>query len=197
MFVLGITGGMGAGKTSVAAQFRDFGWAVFDADAEVHALQSEGGAAYPWIKAYWPEVIRHGQLDRRRLRGAVVGKPEEMRRLEALMHPLVRRARHRFLSRMRRIGVRYCVLDMPLLFETGADKECSAVLVVTAPLHIRLKRIEKRRKISLQQARHLLAHQKSDTERRRWADFVVQTGLSRGHTRQQIVNITARLKGDR
>ena len=124
--MLGITGGMGAGKTSVAAQFRDFGWAVFDADAEVHALQSEGGAAYPWIKAYWPEVIRHGQLDRRRLRGAVVGKPEEMRRLEALMHPLVRRARHRFLSRMRRIGV--CNKVLPNLnFQIGPSGRLSVM----------------------------------------------------------------------
>ena len=194
MRVLGLTGGMGAGKSTVARFFRRAGWPVFDADLVVHSLQAKGGAAVPEIARLWPHTVRDGAVDRMALRRAVIGSPDQIAALEAIMHPLVRQARRRFLSRMRRRGVRTCLLDIPLLFETGADRDCDAVIVVTAPLAVRLRRIMRRRSLSEEQARALLARQMSDKERNRRADHLLHNGLSRGHTARQMKRLISQLE---
>ncbi|WP_336760105.1 dephospho-CoA kinase [Asaia sp. VD9] len=194
MRVLGLTGGMGAGKTTVARFLRRAGWPVFDADAAVHVLQARGGAAVAAIACRWPDCVRDGAVDRSALRRAVIGQPAEIATLEAIIHPLVRRARRVFLGQMRRRSVAICVLDIPLLFETGADRDCDAVIVVTAPLDIRLRRIMRRRSLTEPQARALLARQMSDSERNRRADILLRNGLSRGHTARQMKRLIARME---
>ncbi|NVN43096.1 dephospho-CoA kinase [Asaia siamensis] len=194
MIVLGLTGGMGAGKTTVARFMRRAGWPVFDADAAVHALQAKGGRAVPAIARLWPDAVRDGAVDRMALRRAVIGHPAEIAALEAIIHPLVRDERRSFLRAMARRGVRICVLDIPLLFETGADRDCDAVIVVTAPLAVRLRRVMKRRSLSEAQARHLLARQMSDRERNTRADHLLRNGLSRGHTARQLKRLITSLE---
>lgn len=194
MLVVGLTGGMGAGKTSVARLFRRAGWPVFDADRAVHRLQARGGAAVPAIAGIWPQAVRDGAVDRMALRHAVIGKPDCIAALEAIVHPLVRKARRDFIARMRRRGVRYCVLDIPLLFETGAEQDCNCVVVVTAPLAVRMQRVMRRRSLSADQARALLARQMNDRERVRRADHVLRNGLSRGHTALQMKRLIAKLE---
>lgn len=194
MIVLGLTGGMAAGKTTVAQLFARAGWPVFDADAEVHCLQARDGAAVPAIAARWPAAVHDGMVDRVALRRAVIGQPGETRALEAIVHPLIRAARRRFLHRMRRRRVAGCVLDIPLLFETGADRDCDVTLVVTAPLSVRLGRIRRRRSLSEAQARALIARQMDDALRRRRADHVIRTGLSRFQTRRQVEKLIRTLE---
>ncbi|GBQ80955.1 dephospho-CoA kinase [Asaia bogorensis NBRC 16594] len=184
--VIGLTGGMGAGKSTVAHFLCRAGWPVFDADRAVHALQAKNGAAVPALARLWPETVKEGAVDRAALRQTVIGHPERIAALEAIIHPLVRKARQDFLRQMRRRRMRFCVLDIPLLFETGADRDCDLVVVVTAPLPVRLRRIMRRRSMSEAQARALLSRQMSDNERNRRADLLLRNGLSRGHTAQQM-----------
>jgi len=184
--VIGLTGGMGAGKSTVARFLRRAGWPVFDADRAVHALQAKNGAAVPALARLWPETVKEGVVDRAALRQTVIGHPERIAALEAIIHPLVRRARQDFLRQMRRRRMWFCVLDIPLLFETRADRDCDLVVVVTAPLPVRLRRIMRRRSMSEAQARALLSRQMSDNERNRRADLLLRNGLSRGHTAQQM-----------
>jgi len=197
MIVLGLTGGMGAGKTTVARFMRRVGWPVFDADLAVHGLQAKGGKAVSAIARRWPQAVRDHAVDRVALRRAVIGHPQEIAALEAIIHPLVREERRAFLRRMTRRGVRICVLDIPLLFETGADRDCGAVVVVTAPLAVRLRRVMKRRSLSEEQARHLLARQMSDRDRNRRADHLLRNGLSRGHTARQLKRLITSLESAR
>ena len=197
MIVLGLTGGMGAGKTTVARFMRRVGWPVFDADLAVHGLQAKGGKAVSAIARRWPQAVRDDAVDRMALRRAVIGHPQEIAALEAIIHPLVREERRAFLRRMTRRGVRICVLDIPLLFETGADRDCGAVVVVTAPLAVRLRRVMKRRSLSEEQARHLLARQMSDRDRNRRADHLLRNGLSRGHTARQLKRLITSLESAR
>lgn len=189
MKVLGLTGGMGAGKSMVARLMARRHWPIFDADAEVHRLQARGGAAIPALSRLWPEAIVNGAVNRNALRRAVIGNPEAVKQIELVMHPLIRQARRRFIAHMQRERVRGCVLDIPLLFETGAELDCDAVIVVTAPITMRLGRIMKRRSLTEAQARHLLMRQMSDEERLRRADYVVQTGLSRFYTTRQLARV--------
>lgn len=194
MRVLGLTGGMGAGKTTVANIFRRSGWPVFDADATVHRLQAKGGAAIGPIAAQWPQTVRDGAVDRAALRQVVIGHPDQMRLLEQIIHPLVRQARARFLRQAQARKAPWCALDIPLLFETGAERECDITLVVTAPLSVRLQRIMRRRSITETQARALVARQMNDTERQKRADIVIRTGLSRRHTLVQVQKLQRQLE---
>lgn len=193
MIVLGLTGAMAAGKTTVAKIFRHFGVPVFDADAAVRALQAPGGAALEALEHAFPGIVRAGRLDRAALRQRVTDDTDDseaLTRLEAIMHPLVRAARQRFLADCRERGEKLCLLDIPLLWETGADRDCDAILLVDAPLATRLARLRKRQAagtgMSVAEARRLMTRQMTDGERRRRADIVIRTGASRAETVQQI-----------
>lgn len=186
MRVLGLTGGIGMGKSTAAALFRRAGVRVFDADAEVRALQGPHGRALPAIGRLVPGSVREGVLDRGMLRRVALSDPAIIRGLEGILHPMVRRARERFIQRARRDGCRWVVLDIPLLFETGAERVCDAVAVVSAPARIQRARVLRRGKMTPAQLDAVLARQMPDALRRRRADVVLQTGLSRHDTLRQV-----------
>ncbi len=186
MRVIGLTGGIGMGKSTAAAAFRRAGIPVFDADAVVHGLQAQGGAAIPAIAAAFPDTVHDGRLDRAALRRVVMGDTAALRRLEAIVHPLVRRSERQFLARARRAGRRVVVLDIPLLLETGGDKRVDLVVVVTAPHAVQIARVRQRRHMSRAEIEAVIARQMPDTEKRRRADVLVRTGLSRHHALRQI-----------
>jgi dephospho-CoA kinase len=177
--VWGLTGGIGMGKSTVARAFRRAHVPVFDADAAVHALQGRGGRAVRAIAAAFPGTVADGRVDREALRRAVLGKPDEIRRLEAIIHPLVRDAERRFLAAARRRGDRLVVLDVPLLFESGRADRCDAVLVVSAPAAVQRQRVVGRKGMTPERFAFILSRQMPDAEKRRRADHVIRTGLSR------------------
>ncbi len=186
MKVIGLTGGIGMGKSTAAAAFRRAGVLVFDADAEVHRLQAKGGRAAPAIEAAFPGTVRDGAVDRARLRAAAVHDPAGMRRLEQIVHPLVRAAERQFLMRARRAGRRLAVLDIPLLLETGGERRVDKVVVVSAPASVQRIRVRARRQMTSEQIDALVARQMPDQEKRHRADLVVRTGLSRHHAQRKI-----------
>jgi dephospho-CoA kinase len=179
MKIIGLTGGIGMGKSHAAAAFRRAGVPVFDADAAVHALQGRGGRALPAIGAAFPGVVRDGVLDRGALRARVLADGAALRVLEGVMHPLVRRAQARFLARAR--GAPVVVLDVPLLFETGGDERVDHVVVVSAPAAVQRARVRARRRMSEAEIERVIALQMPDAEKRARADTVIRTGLSRFH----------------
>ena len=186
MRVIGLTGGIGMGKSTVAAAFHRAHLPVFDADAEVHRLQAKGGAALPAIAAAFPGSVEGGMLDRSVLRAAVLGDKAALGRLERILHPLVRRAERRFLAQSRRRGARVAVLDIPLLFETGGRRHVDETIVVSAPPDVQIARVRARGKMAEAQIRAVIARQMPDVEKRRRADHVIRTGLSRAHALAQV-----------
>ncbi len=179
MIVLGLTGGIGMGKSTAAAAFRRARIPVFDADAAVHRMQARGGRAVRAIGATFPGTVRDGSVDRTALREAVLGDAQALSRLEAILHPMVREEEHAFVARARRRGCHAVVLDIPLLFETGGDRRVDRVIVVTAPRAVQIQRIRSRRRMSDSDIQAVIARQMPDAEKRRRADVVIRTGLSR------------------
>jgi dephospho-CoA kinase len=199
MRVLGLTGGIGMGKSTAAQTFRRLGVPVFDADEAVHRLQARGGRAVAPIGAAFPGTVRGGAVDREALRRAVLGDeqgaPGALRRLEAIVHPLVRAEERRFLAAARRRGERLAVLDIPLLFETGGEQRVDQVLVVSAPAAIQRARVLARRGMTEERLAAILARQMPDALKRRRADHVVGTGLSRHAAQRHIRRIVRELRG--
>lgn len=181
MVVIGLTGGMAMGKSTAADVFRRAGIPVFDADRIVHALSAKGGAAVRPIGEAFPGVIRDGAVDRALLRKRVLVERDGLARLEAILHPLVRAAERAFIARARRAGRRIVVLDIPLLFETKGDRRVDYVVVVSAPPSVQRARLLRRGKMQPSELSAILARQMPDREKRRRADLVVPTGLSRHH----------------
>ena len=141
MIVLGLTGGIGMGKSTAAAAFRRARIPVFDADAAVHRLQARGGRAVQAIEAAFPGTVHDGAVDRAALRQAVLGNPDALTRLEGILHPMVREDERVFVQRARRHGKRAVVLDIPLLLETGGDRRVDRIVVVSAPDAVQMHRI--------------------------------------------------------
>ena len=183
---IGLTGGIGSGKSTVAAAFRRMRVPVFDADAAVHRLQARGGGAVPAIGAAFPGVVRDGAVDRAALRARAVPDPGAMRRLEGILHPMVRGLERRFLQRARRAGRALAVLDIPLLLETGGERRVDAVMVVSAPASVQRVRVRARRRMTDAQISAIIAKQMPDAGKRRRADIVIRTGLSRFHALRQL-----------
>ena len=192
MIVWGLTGGIGMGKSTATALLRRRHVPVFDADATVHALQGRGGRAVPRIAAAFPGTTRDGAVDREALRHAVLGHPAALRRLERLMHPLVRAEERRFLAAARRRRRPLAVLDIPLLMETGGERRCDAVLVVSAPVATQRARVLARPGMTPERLAAILKRQTPDPLRRRKADHLIRTGLSRHATRRQLLALLAR-----
>ena len=186
MEVIGLTGGIGMGKSTASAAFRRARLPVFDADATVHRLQARGGRAVPAIERAFPGTVRDGAVDRAALRQAVVFDPAALKRLEAILHPMVRAEERAFLARARRAGKRAAVLDIPLLFETGGERRVDRVVVVSAPPAVQMARVRRRRGMTDAQIRAIIARQMPDAEKRRRADTVIRTGLSRHHALRQL-----------
>ncbi len=175
-FLLGLTGSIGMGKSTTSAMFRAAGVPVHDADQAVHDLYA--GAAAPQIEAAFPGTTANGVVDRAKLSAAVLGRPEALAKLEAIVHPLVRAEEQAFLARARKSGATVAVLDVPLLLETGGEGRCDAVVVVTAPAEVQRKRVLGRPGMSEEKLAAILARQIPDAEKRRRAHFLVDT--SRG-----------------
>ncbi len=190
MKVLCLTGSIGMGKSTAANTFRRLRVPVFDADAAVHRLQGPGGRAVAPIAAAFPGTVRDTprgpRVDREALRRAVLGNDAALSRLERIVHPLVRDEERRFLAAARRRAEPLVVLDIPLLFETRGERRCGAVLVVTAPAAVQRRRVLRRPGMTEGRLRAILARQVSDAEKRRRADHVVHSGLSRFHAQRAI-----------
>ena len=195
MIVLGLTGSIGMGKSAVSAMFRRAGVPVFDADAAVHALQGPGGALVPAIEARFPGTTSSNGVDRARLGAAVLGKPEELRALEKIVHPAVGRMRRRWLRQNRSRPI--VVLDIPLLFETRGLRAVDSVVVVSAPAWMQRKRVLARPGMTFAKFRRILAIQVPDAEKRRRADFVIATGCLRHETEAQVRRLVACLRAKR
>ena len=179
MKILGLTGSIGMGKTTAAAMLRRLGLPVHDADTTVHGLFVQGGKAVAAVDAAFPGVVVGGAVDRARLGAVVFGDPAALKRLEAIVHPLVRAAERAFLARHRRRGTRLVVLDIPLLFETGGRQRCDKVAVVSCAGFLQAQRVLARPGMTLARLEAIRAKQMPDTQKRRLADFVIPTGMGK------------------
>ncbi len=184
MIVLGLTGSIGMGKSTAADFFAECGVPVHDADATVHRLYA--GAAAPLIEAAFPGTTKDGVVDRARLAERVIADPAALKRLEAIVHPLVRRDEEQFLAEAQAAGAPVAVLNIPLLFETGGAQRCDAVVVVSAPAETQRERVMSRPGMTEEKFTGLLGKQMPDAEKRRRADFVVDTSKEFDSTRAQI-----------
>ena len=184
MIVLGLTGSIGMGKSTAAGFFAECGVPVHDADAVVHQLYA--GEVAPAVEAAFPGTTRDGVVDRVRLGERVVGDSLALKRLEAIVHPLVRRDEEKFLAKAEAAGAAVAVLNIPLLFESGGDRRCDAVVVVTAPAEMQRERVMSRPGMTEEKFTRLLAQQVPDVEKRRRADFVVDSSKDFDATRTQV-----------
>jgi dephospho-CoA kinase len=191
MFVLGLTGSLGMGKSTTAKFFAEEGVPVHDADAAVHRLY-EGEAVAP-IEAAFPGTTADGKVDRDRLAQQVLGDSDAIARLEQIVHPLVTRSRERFLAEAERNGAAIAVLDIPLLFETGGERRCDAVVVVSAPAEVQRERAFARAGMTEEKFQAILAKQMPDAEKRARADFVVDSGQGFDAARAQVREILRRV----
>ncbi len=195
MIIIGLTGGIAMGKSTVAAMFRRHNIPVFDADAVVRRLQAPNGAALKPIEQAFPDAVKDNQLDRSALRAQVLADPSALKRLETIMHPLVRRAEQRFIAAARRRHSRAVLLDIPLLFETGGERRVNATVTVSAPAAIQLARARRRASMSDAQLRAIIAKQMPDHQKRHRADQVIFTGLSRYRTQAEVRRLIRRWLG--
>ena len=191
MILIGLTGSIGMGKSTTAAMFREAGVPVYDADAAVHDLYDEGGAAVGPVGAAFPGVVKAGRVDREALRNAVLGKPDELKRLNAIVHPLVGRDRVGFFAKAEADGADMVVLDIPLLFETGGHANVDAVVVASAPAEMQRERVLAREGMSAERLDAILAQQMADAEKRARAHFVVDTSRGLEPAREQVAEIIA------
>jgi dephospho-CoA kinase len=195
MLIIGLTGSIGMGKSTVAGMFRQRGIGVFDADAEVHRLYA-GGNAVARIEAAFPGTTNGGSVNRSRLAAALGSDVARFRVLEKIVHPLVRDAEQRFLDDANRSGAATAVLEIPLLFETGLHAHVDVVVVVSAPADLQKARVLDRPGMSAARLEALLAQQHSDDDKRRRADFVVDTGASLADTEAQVDRLLSELNPD-
>ncbi|MGB7335821.1 MAG: dephospho-CoA kinase [Salaquimonas sp.] len=195
MIILGLTGSIGMGKSTTAEMFRQEGVPVHDADASVHALYS--GIAVPMIELEFPGTEVDGKVDRQKLGSYVIGHPAAMKKLEAIIHPLVAEARDLFLTEASDAGAKIAVLDVPLLFETGGEKNCDYVAVVTASAEEQRNRVLSRPDMTEEKFEKILSSQMPDAEKRSKADFIIDTSNGIEAARAQVLNILDHLTSDR
>ncbi len=197
MFVLGLTGSIGMGKSTAADMLRRLGVPVHDADAAVHRLLAADPTVRAEIAARFPSAMDGDKIDRQALGAAVFSDPAARRALEAILHPRVRAAAKRFLRKQALARTPLVVLDIPLLYETGGDADVDAVMVVTAPEFLQARRVLSRPGMSVERLRGILASQVSDGEKRRRADYVVETGLGKAYTYRRLQQVVGALSRHR
>jgi dephospho-CoA kinase len=193
MIVLGLTGSIGMGKSTTAKMFAEAGVPVHDSDEAVHRLYS--GAAAPLVEAAFPGTVVDGVVDRAKLGARVLGDAAALKRLEAIIHPLVRADADAFLAMHRNAGESIAVLDIPLLFETGGRGRVDKVVVVTAPAEVQRQRVLARPGMTEEKLAAILAKQVPDAEKRRLADFVIDTSQGLDAARAAVAAIIAELSG--
>jgi len=194
MKIIGLTGSIGMGKSTTAAMFREAGIPVYDADAEVHAAYDVGGAAVEPVGAAFPGVVKDGRVDREALRQRVLGDPEALGRLNAIVHPIVGKARVAVFERAKVAGADMVILDVPLIYETGGEKNMDKVIVVSAPADVQRERVLAREGMTPERLDAILAQQVPDAEKRARADYVVDTGKGLDAARTQVQAIIADLR---
>ncbi len=191
--IIGITGGIAMGKSTVAKQFAQFGANVSNADDIVHALLAKGGEAVEEVKQYFPSTIIDGAVDRRKLGEIVFADVDKRKKLESILHPMVAFQELSFIEEETNKGAKMAILDIPLLFETGADTRCDVTVTVSAPLWIQRRRAMKRPHMTKEKLEHIIAMQMSDAEKRKRADFIVQTGFGKAYSFWQVTQIVRKL----
>jgi dephospho-CoA kinase len=195
--VLGLTGSIGMGKSTVARQLEQLGAKVCNADAIVHRLLASDGAAVDVVGQAFPQTVKNGEIDRHALGDIVFYDKGKMAELEEMLHPLVVAEENAFIAREEKNGHKVAVLEIPLLYETNAENRCDKVLIVTAPAFIQKYRVLKRPGMTLEKFRNILTLQMPDEEKRRRADFVVQTGLGRAYSYYQVKQVLEKLHAAR
>jgi len=194
MLIVGLTGSIGMGKTETAKMFANLGVPVFDADASVHRLQQEDGKALPLIADAFPGVVEEGVLNRAKLGAIVFADTDARKKLEAIMHPMVAEDRIGFFDVAEKSGAAFVVLDIPLLFETGGDKACHKVVVVSAAADVQRERVLARPGMSAEKFEQILAKQVPDANKRAKADYIVETDKGLDVARVAVANIVEQLK---
>lgn len=195
MIVLGLTGSIGMGKSTTAKMFSNFGVPVHDSDEAVHRLYR--GKAAPLVEAAFPGTTADGVVDRSKLAQRVLSDPAALKRLEALVHPLVRADATAFLKRHHAAGAPLAIVDIPLLFETGGQERVDQVVVVTAEPEVQRDRVLSRPGMTEEKFSKILAKQVPDDEKRRQADFVIDTGRGMEAARQAVADVIEELTGKR
>jgi len=195
MIIIGLTGSIGMGKTTTSKMFAEAGAAVFDADACVHDLYAKGGAAVPIIRAVFPDAIKRGAIDRAQLSKHLQKDPLHIQVLESFIHPLVGEARAKTLADAKKSGKKIMVFDVPLLFETGGDQHVDKIVVVSASAEVQRQRVMSRPDMSTEKFEMILSRQTPDAEKRKRADYVVETDKGLDFARAQVQDIMNDLIG--
>lgn len=191
MLVIGLTGGIGMGKSTAAKILCGFGLPIYHADKSVHALLRKGSKAVKPAARLFPEALKNGAINRKILARLVFCCPTKLKQLENILHPLVQQIEGKFLSKARKQKARGAVLEIPLLFETGGQKRCDIVVCVTAPRAIQKARVMKRFHMTEARFKAILKRQMPDGKKRKKADYVVHTGKSYADTKCQLERILA------
>ena len=194
MKIIGLTGSIGMGKSTTAAMFREAGIPVYDADAAVHAAYAVGGVAVGPVGEAFPGTVREGQVDREALRQKVLGNPEAMARLNSIVHPLIGKSRADAFEAATASGADMIILDVPLIYETGGDRNMDAVIVVSAPAEMQRERVLAREGMSPERLDAILAQQVPDAEKRKRADYVIDTGKGLEAARAQVTQVIKALR---
>jgi dephospho-CoA kinase len=195
VFVIGLTGSIGMGKSTASAMLRRKGLPIFDADATVHQLMGVGGSAVAAVEEAFPGVVKNGAVDRPELGKRVFGDSAKLKQLERILHPRVGQAERAFLASVARQRLPMAVRDVPLLFETGGEKRCDATIVVSAPAHIQASRVLARPGMTMERLEQIRSKQMPDAKKRQRADFVVPTGLGKRVTWDALGRVLRVLKG--
>lgn len=193
MIIVGLTGSIGMGKSTTSAMFQAEGVPVYDADAAVHALYAKGGAAVAPVEEAFPGVVVDGAIDRAKLSAHVVGKPEALKILETIVHPLVGESRKLFFQAAEKAKAPLVILDIPLLYETGGERNVAAVIVVSAPESVQRERVMARPDMTAEKLDAILARQLPDAEKRARADIVIDTSKGLDSAREQVRAAIAKL----
>ncbi|MBL8906480.1 MAG: dephospho-CoA kinase [Rhizobiales bacterium] len=196
MKVIGLTGSIAMGKSETARMFAEAGVPVFDSDAMVHRLYATDGAAVAPLRQAFPQAVRNGAVDRETLSAILAREPERFAELEAIVHPLLRRAEEQFLADHRARGTPIVLLDIPLLFETQRENEVDVIVVVSAPAAIQRARALARPGMTAEKLATILARQMPDAEKRKRADFIVDSSQGLDHARAEVRHILQSLAAD-
>ena len=193
MIVLGVTGSIAMGKSTVSTMLSCLNNPIHDADKTVHDLMDVNGAVYHEIAERFPNAVEVNGVNRKKLGQEVFGNPKKLTELENILHPLVREARDNFIRQQNRYKSKLIILDIPLLYETGGEKQCDKVLVVSAPYFIQRQRVLARQGMTRTKFHDILKRQLPDYEKRKRADFVVPTGLGKAYTYKTLKRLVRSL----
>lgn len=193
MIVIGITGSIGMGKSVIAEQFSAAGVPHHSADKAVHELLKNDASVIEAVKKHFPKAVKKNQIDRAVLGDTIFFDPQKRKALEHILHVKVAVKESLFIEKHKRLGSRMVALDIPLLYETGSEKACDVVVVVTAPPAVQERRVLRRKNMTGEKYRAILAAQMSDQEKKERADYVIETGLGKAHSFRQVKKILAKL----